>query len=976
MFGKLLGSLFGIKPNEWDGVLYFFLVLAIFSLGSSFARSIGMTLVIDNLGKESLPFMFIFVDLCVMIGSLIYAHYTKKSTGLNILGFFFLITSLFTVVAQGLFFFNERWQQLDWIYGFFFVGFSFFNVLIYIHIGSVIASYFTAVQIKRLSAIINAGLPIGGVIGGSTLFALIDVFHFQPQRLVFVLAAACLGAFSLLFLIRSRLSPVRAGTTETKGKRSPLRELLTAFRYVTTSHLMIFMSLGLMMFVIANKLLEYQYQGVIYPSIFTDTSERTAFFATYEIFANLAWLLIQLLVTSRLVVSLGVGGSNVLYPVLTTLASFALFGFFYWHGVDQVSDTVILMLGLGIFTQFINQEMRLALRTPANNLLFNAVPPNLWGTNKAFLNGIIFPFSTFIASITLIMMVGESSFIPGLSWLLDFEHDFTEEELYWLFPAIALTVSLLGILAALPQWAAYNAGVFGLLNRELFDRRTNNELTNANSKSNTLKQVIEEKLTSKDPYHVVAALEMIRVMRLGIFGIQVGNLMLKTKNFDIKSHCITTLASLPQSNTNITYLVEALRKEQDAEALPLILKSLSNFKSVNLNQYIENLLKHPSPAVFVEACLSLYRHPLYPRKKDIEHKILARLKHQELPQFHLYLYALGELKQSKYSEIALPFLESRKQDIRLAAFTAYIYMLEGNLEPHKSLLLRGLTSSSKEIKLTAIRALKECQPLEDWTPIIRLLGAKDRTLVNESKELLRLNLSICKPTLIEYIFSPYSLAQEKFEILSLIYRHLTEAQQQNLIDMADASFQQFIRMNALIKVHHTMPERSKTSSLIGKILQEIAETHLLHVLTVITYASSQNFEFFQRVNRGLLSSSRANQGNALEVLSNAGEKYLTGRIVRYFDEKLLDLHAIRRIYESLFKEKLQLDRHNYEKTLLTLEHDMLRACLHYVAFERSGNFRLKNARRNVRILLLGEEHVKALEARRRVRKSVLPKPKQ
>ncbi|MEZ5672503.1 MAG: hypothetical protein R3E08_09010 [Thiotrichaceae bacterium] len=43
------------------------------------------------------------------------------------------------------------------------------------------------------------------------------------------------------------------------------------------------------------------------------------------------------------------------------------------------------------------------------------------------------------------------------------------------------------------------------------------------SKSGTLKQVIEEKLNSNDSYHVVAALEMIRVLRLSYFATQVGN---------------------------------------------------------------------------------------------------------------------------------------------------------------------------------------------------------------------------------------------------------------------------------------------------------------------------------------------------------------------------------------------------------------------------------------------------------------------
>jgi hypothetical protein len=72
-------------------------------------------------------------------------------------------------------------------------------------------------------------------------------------------------------------------------------------------------------------------------------------------------------------------------------------------------------------------------------------------------------------------------------------------------------------------------------------------------------------------------------------------------------------------------------------------------------------------------------------------------------------------------------------------------------------------------------------------------------------------------------------------------------------------------------------------------------------------------EFFQRVSRGLLSDNRANQGNALEVLSNAGEKYLVNRVLKCFEEG--------------FNQQLNID--NYEAELFALDHPMLNECLIY-----------------------------------------------
>jgi len=943
---RFFGNLLSIKPNEWEGVVYFFLVLVVFSFGASFARSIGMTLLIANLGGDKLPVIFILIDLSVMVGSMVYAHYTKKASGLAILAFFFITTAVFSVVAQLLL----NFSSLIWVYGFFFVGFFFFYILISIHATSVVASYFTAVQMKRVSGVINTGIPIGGILGGITLVVLLKFFHFQPESLILVLGVSCLGAYGFLRAINSRLSPVRASNPEFKSTtKNPLRELLAAFRYIIGSRLMIFMAVGLMLFVVGNKFLEYQYQVMIYPEIYPDTQERASFFATYEIFANVLWLVIQLFLTSRIVVSWGVGASNLLHPVLTMLVSIGLFSYFYTHqgdlNLDLGSQFYILML-LGVSSQFVNQEMRGAFRTPVNNLLFNAIPPNLWGTNKAFLNGIIFPFATVIAGIMLILLTGDNKF----DWLVSFDLAVTPEQLTYIIPLIVFVMSILGIIAALPQWFAYNEGVFGLLNRELFDRRSEAGMMKNNG--NSLKQVVEQKLGSGDYYQIIAALEMIRVLRLNYFANQVGNLLLKIDRFEVKEHCINTLAALPQSNTNITYLVEALKTANDDKVLPLILRNLTQFTSVNLNNTVEKMLKHHSPQVFIEACLYLYSRQQYSRKRDIENRILAQLRNEESPDFPLYLYALGELKQAHYSENVLPFIDHERSTVRVAAFTAYIRMLEGQLDPYKARLVDALSSPDKEMKLVALRALKECQPLEDWMPIIRLLGAKDRTLVNESKELLRLSLGVCKNALVAHVFSNKVAVQERFEILSLIYNKLNEQQRQNLKHMGDLALQNFIRVRGLIKLHESMQHTSRAHELVAKVLDEVAENHLLHVITIITYASEQDLEFFQRISRGLLSPSRANQGNALEVLSNAGERYLVGRVLRYFDERLNDLAAIDRIHMSLFVEPLDVNVKNYGQNLINLDHPMLRASLHYMQAERTGKLRLpKHADTDVRDLL-------------------------
>jgi ATP/ADP translocase len=965
MIARFFGKLLAVNPDEWPVVLYFFFVLLMFSFGASFARSIGMTLLIEKLGGDILPFIFILIDLSVMVGSLLYAHYTNKYSGLDILGFFLLSTALFSVIAQLLFIFTFYWWPGEnWIYGVFFVGFFFFYILISIHIGSVVASYFTAVQIKRLMSVINTGLPIGGVLGGTTLVILLSYFQVQPQLLIMVLGVACLGAFGLLGIINKKLTPVRACTTA-KSQTNPVSQMLKAFKDISGSKLMIYMSIGLMLFVITSKLLEYHYQAIIYVKVYPDPTERATFFATYEIFANLAWLFIQLFLTSRIILKFGVGGSNLLYPILSTLVALALFIYFFLKATGDIQGGIIVMLALGVITQFINQEMRGALRTPANNMLFNAIPPEQWGSNKAFLNGIIFPLSTLIAGTLLIMITGtgnESSFNFGLS----------EQTIYYLLPLIALIFSLLAIAFAFPQWTYYDKGMFSLLNSDVDSKGDDQE------KSLEI-QVIQQKLTSSDIDQVVTTLKIISVKKQKESLNQVGNLLLKTESYLVKTQCLLTLNAFPPSHTNLMYLGEALETETDERVLPLILKNLARFRSNNLNQIVTKLLAHPSHSVFIEAALCLYHNPKFERKIWIETEIKKRLKQAKLPNEQAaYLYALGELQQSKYSNQVSPFLDNKNPKLNLAAFRAFIKLQHGNFDSNDQIRLKNaLNSNDKAIKIEALHALKDCYFLTDWSSIIQLLDDMDEEIVKESKGLLELNLAKCKPKLIETLFSNNLSVQKRFEVLSLIYPKLNEEENQALLQDADMALQKFTEANALLKLHESLEHQGKAYDLIAKVLQEIAEDHLDHILTIITYVSEKNLEFFQRVSHGLKSSNRANQGNALEVLSNSGEKYLVGRILKYYEERLNDVKAIGRVYITLFNKILKVEKKRYEELLLALDNDIIKACLLYIQQEKTGKkLELKDVNETVRFLLTPEDKPKSktkLEQQRAVLKETMMK---
>lgn len=880
-----------INSNERWAVIYFFVLMLVFSFGTSITRSLAMTLLVQHMGGEVLPYIFIMIDGIAMFAFFAYANYSKKIAELRLLSILFMVAILYLsslLICIHVF-------EFVWLYAAIFVGFFICFIMITTHMGTFFAAYFTTVQLKRVTYVINLGLPIGGMLGGASLVLLLQYIS-EPESLMALTVLAYIMALFILNLINTRLSSVRTGCNKFILKQGVIKQLSSAFNYIISARLMKYMSLGMVLFVVSSKLMEYQYQVIIYPETFPQPTDRARFFAIYEFWGNFVWIFLQLLMTSKLLSQMSIGARSLIHPVLMMLGSIGLFFRFGFAA--------------GVTSHFINQEMRGAIRSPTNNLLFNAVPPNMWGTSKAFLNGIAFPLATIIASILLLTL---SDFL-------------SKDELRFYLPLITLVISVFSILTALPQWTAYNEGVFGLLKHRFF----------ANKKQicreKVLLAMVNKKLESVIVDEIIIALDMIALLKADEFVNSLGELLQSSQHNDdtrVTIHCIKTLAALPQSKDITLYLQNALLNAKHADIIAQLLLVLVEYQQPSQSFIIavEKLLQHCSPNVFVAASLYLFKQSDYQSKKMLEQAVIARIKQSELPQFELYLQALGELKQSQYRSLLLPFLDDSREKVRLAAFKANIQLLQGDFDSYQPVFIKALESSNKEMKLAALFALKQCSQISDWNSIIKLLDSSDSVMVEQGKEILCLHLNKSKEKMFSHLFSGQVPVKQSFEILSIIYPHLKQKQKTCLSEQADHFLEQFVYLQILLVVFQKHEPESTTKLLIEKIIRERAAYFLHHVLIVITYHCNQQVEFFNRVCFGLQSKCKSDQGNALEVLSHGTEKYISGRVLYYFQHQETDLENQLKSYQILFKQELLLSSENYPKALLSIQHNLLQACL-------------------------------------------------
>ncbi len=495
------------------------------------------------------------------------------------------------------------------------------------------------------------------------------------------------------------------------------------------------------------------------------------------------------------------------------------------------------------------------------------------------------------------------------------------------------------MILVLPQWRAYNSGVFRLLKR--------NFIPDYQQQNQDFEEQLCRSLRHNDPQQVRLALDLMQSFGLTQCLPQVLHLLKTCKQIDIKHLCINTLLVLSPKTHAIDYLINALKIEHQSHTQALLLNKLAQFRHYSAEQIalIETFLWHPAPAVFCAACLCLYPCPNYPQQSALLRRLLLRLNHPKLPQFALYLQTLGDLRQTQYSHLVLPFLNHPQADIQLAAFKAHINLLQGQLDPYKERFLTALTSQHKEMKMAALDALKACSPPRKWQAVIGLLGSKDRLLCDKSKALLWLNLKSAKGALFKRVLDEYTPTSERLQALSIVYPVLNGQQRQRLSASGEHWLQNFLISQALLYLfeNQSMGQRysADVRALLIRILHESQQHYLLAMLTLITHFNQENRDFFQRVSQSLQSNNRAIQGNGLEVLSNMRHSPLAQKLVWFYESKINDFADIATLYARITKTPLGLTLDNYRQYLLDLNNDFLHATLYYDTIQRHGYLSLR-----------------------------------
>jgi ATP:ADP antiporter, AAA family len=366
-----LTRFFDVRPHEVAVVAWCW--LDVFSLLSSYyiMRPIRDQAGVAG-GAQNLQWLFTGTLVAMLLLNLPFAYLVKRLPRERFIAITYHFFAVNILVFAVLFHFAEGAQAV-WVGRIFFIWVSAFNLFVISMFWQLNVDVFSPEQGKRLFGLIAAGATLGAIVGSGVTASLAR--HVPPT--VLLLGAAALLELAVFSAGRlSRLSASLDRRPRAEAAEAPIGGgVLAGVTHIVRSPYLLNVGIFLLLFSTTSTFLYFE-QAAIVSGAFRDRAAQTAFFATVDLLVNLLTLIVQLFLTARVVVLLGVALTLGVLPALTIV------GF----GVLTVAPTI---MAIAVF-QVVRRAADYAIARPARELLYTVASREDRYKAKSFIDTVIY----------------------------------------------------------------------------------------------------------------------------------------------------------------------------------------------------------------------------------------------------------------------------------------------------------------------------------------------------------------------------------------------------------------------------------------------------------------------------------------------------------------------------------------------------------------------------------------------------------
>ena len=360
-----------IRPHEWTALAWSFAYFFCLLCGYYVLRPVRDEMGIAG-GIANLPWLFTGTFVTMLAAVPLFGWVTARfprRVMLPAVYWFFIVNLL---LFHGL---MKAGTAPELLARAFFVWISVFNLFVVSVFWSFMVDLYSNEQGKRLFGLIAAGGSAGAIAGPALTAALVVPLGIANLLLVSVLFLSAAVACIHRLLARDTHPGVRLGAEQAGTGSAIGGSIWGGIRTVLTSGYLLGACLYIMLFSMLFTFLYFE-QARIMATDFDSGAERTRLFALVDFAVNVLALLLQALLTGRLLAWLGVAGTLSLLPAV------AVFGFI----LVGAFPTLAVILAF----QVVRRAGEYAVAKPARELLFAVLDRERKYKTKNFIDTVVF----------------------------------------------------------------------------------------------------------------------------------------------------------------------------------------------------------------------------------------------------------------------------------------------------------------------------------------------------------------------------------------------------------------------------------------------------------------------------------------------------------------------------------------------------------------------------------------------------------
>jgi len=384
-----------VYPGEGRVVSYVVLLNFIVGIGMMIGNTSSDALFFKRFGVEYMPHMLIASSLLMVVFGTAYASMADRirasTLSIRILGSLaiFLVILWVTVRMGG---------GKAAIVGYY-LCYAIVTELLLAHLSHYYLGFFDATQSRRLFPLISAGQRLGAVLGGFMVSAALTFLETEDMMLLWVITLLA----SMLMVIYYHRQDIGRKTVVRKhggGKVKMFASIYEGLEYAKTSRLLQFTGAGVFVLILICSTQDYLV-STIFTRHFNDEHSLAAFLGVFYAAVNATTLVLQTLLTSRMLQRFGLKVVNMVFPV-SSFVSFGLLAF---------SPTLIpAMIGRLNYAGLMR-----AFRRPTFDLYFHGFPSYMQGRARAAIVSFVLPMGL-ATSGALMMMIPQAYVTVWLGW--------------------------------------------------------------------------------------------------------------------------------------------------------------------------------------------------------------------------------------------------------------------------------------------------------------------------------------------------------------------------------------------------------------------------------------------------------------------------------------------------------------------------------------------------------------------------------